>query len=424
MSERQTRRTVVGAWVVYDIATTVFWAGVVGLGFPLWVTKGAGDVPSGLSGDDATLGYTLAAAMLVVLVMAPILGAITDQAGRRMHLLLVATLVCIGATLLLGNGGLVISLGLFALALCSMELGTIVYNALLVEVSTEANRGTIAGLGIGIGYVGAFIAVGAALLLTEQRGYVFFFRVIALLYLLFSLPIFIFLKERQRDVLPSTVFSQIVQAFSQLSGNLRSLDRFPGLRMFLVARFLYAVGINTATAFAVVYASQTIGLSDREIQVILLAGISIAIPSGALWGIMVDRVGAKPVLTFSLLIWMGLLLFAAGIAWLSLTKHLWWIVGCFTGVAIAGVFTADRPYMLSFAPPQYLGEFFGLHGMVGKLGRAVGPFLWAFIAATLGLGQIAAVLGLLCCLVVSYVILGRLQAPARSASGHPVDDVS
>ena len=93
-------------------------------------------------------------------------------------------------------------------------------------------------------------------------------------------------------------------------------------------------------------------------------------------------------------------------------------------MAIAGVFTANRPYMLRFAPPQYLGEFFGLHGMVGKSGRVVGPFMWALISATLGLGQVAAVLSLLICVVASYVILGRIRVPARSHSGHPVHDGS
>ena len=409
MNETQPRRAAVGAWVAYDVANTVFWTGVVGLSFPLWLTKE-------MSGDDATLGYTLAATMAVVLVTAPILGAITDQAGRRLPVLVVATLVSVGATLLMGQGGLLISLALFALALSTMELGTIFYNSLLAEVSTPANRGTISGLGTGIGYVGSFIAVGVALLFTEPRGYLFVIHVVALLFLLFSLPIFFLLRERPREVLASAALGKVSQAFSQLGGNLRRLHRFPGLRQFLMARLFYGLGINTAVAFAVVFASQTMGLSDREIQLILLAGISIAIPSGVIWGTLVDRLGPSVVLTSALLLWIGLLLFAVGIAWLSLTNHLWWIVGGLTGVALAGVWTADRPYMLSLTPPQYLGEFFGLHGMVGKLGRVVGPLMWALISVTLGLGQPAAVLSLVGCLIISYAILRSTRAPVRSPS--------
>ena len=407
--ETRPKRTAVGAWITYDIANTVFWTGVVGLSFPLWLTKE-------LSGDDATLGYTLAAAMTVVLVTAPIIGAISDQIGRKMPLLVAATLICIVATLLLGNGGLFISLALFALALASMELGAIFYNSLLHNVSTEDNRGMISGLGTGIGYLGSFIAVGVALGFTDSRGYVFVMQVVAFLFLLFALPIFFFLNEQRRQVLSSTVLVQVKQAFSQLGGNLRSIHRFPGLRRFLVARFLYGMGINTGVAFAVVYASETIGLSDREIQLILLAGISIAIPGGVVWGALADRIGPGRVLTISLFIWMTLFLFAVAIPWLSWPNHLYWVVGVLTGVAMPGVWTADRPYMLAFTPPQYLGEFFGLHGMVGKLGRVIGPFMWAFIAATLDLGQPVAVLSLVGCLVISYAILRGIKTPVRDTS--------
>lgn len=414
MSQTQISRTSVGAWVVYDVANTVFWTGVVGLSFPLWLTNDK-------SGDDATLGFTLAATMAVVLIAAPILGALSDQAKRRVPLLIISTVVCIAATLALGQGHLIFSLALFALALCSMELGTIFYNALLAHVSNERNRGTIAGMGTGIGYIGAFIAVGVALLFSDPKGYVFVFRVVAILFLLFSLPIFTLLNERPRHVITSTFFGKATQAFTQLNRNLRNMHRFPGLRQFLLGRFLYTLGISTATVFAVVYASDTIGLSDREIQLVLLAGISVAIPSGILWGRIIDRVGAKPVLDFTLLVWVGLLLLAVGIYWFSWSSHLWWVVGCITGVVLAGTFTADRPYMLTFTPPEYTGEFFGLHGMIGKLGRVLGPFMWGLISATLGFGQPAAILGLAGCLLLSYVILRGLNSPVTSSLAYSAD---
>ena len=43
------------------------------------------------------------------------------------------------------------------------------------------------------------------------------------------------------------------------------------------------------------------------------------------------------------------------------------------------------------------------------------PFMWALISSTLGLGQPAAILSLIGCLVVSYVILSRTTEPARIA---------
>ena len=414
MNEPKPTRAAVGAWVSYDVANTVFWTGVVGLAFPLWLIDELG-------GSDATLGYSLAAIMVVVLMASPILGAISDQMGRRMPLLLAATLSCVAATLALGNGGMLLSLVLFGIALSTMELGTIFYNSLLPEVSTEANRGLVSGLGTGIGYVGSFIAVAVALVLTDPKGHVFVFHVIAILFLVFSLPIFLLLREKRKAVRPGAILARIGQAFTQLNSNARNLHLYPGLRQFLMGRFFYGMGINTAVAFAVIYASETVGLSDRKIQLILLAGISIAIPGGVFWGRMVDRIGPGKVLSYALILWVALLLVAIGIPWLSWSTHLYWLVGCLTGLAMSGIWTADRPYMLTFTPTEYTGEFFGFHGMVGKMARVVGPFMWAFISSTLGFGQPAAVLALVFCLLVSYAILTRLRAPMASPTADLAD---
>ena len=253
-----------------------FLTGVVGVSFPLWLTKGS-------SGSDALLGLTLGGTMAVVMVLSPMVGAISDQAGRKMPLLVATTLISVVATLLLGNWGVGPSVFFFALALCSMELGVIFYNALLTEVSTAENRGRIAGLGVGVGFLGSFIAVGVALVFSTifdaPDKYVFTFRLVAILFLVFALPIFFLLKEDKKLLPPSTLMKKIEQAFTQLSSDVRNLHQYPGLRAFLATRFLYTLGINTVTAFGVVYASETIGLSDRKIQIILLAGISVAIPA-------------------------------------------------------------------------------------------------------------------------------------------------
>ena len=412
MGQTQASRAAIGAWASYDVANTVFLTGIVGLTFPLWITKE-------MSGNDGTFGYTMAAASAVVLLGAPFVGAVSDQLGRRLPLLLVATLLGVASTLLLGTGGLMAALILLSVAIVTVELGIVLYNSLLTEVSTEANRGTIVGLGTGVGYLGAFLAVGIALIFTETRGYEFVFRAIALAYLLFTLPLFIFLKERGRRGGRLSAMHIAGQAISQIKGNLGNLPRYPGLRTYLLGRLVYTVGIHTVTVFAVLYASETVELSDKEIQLILLAGISVAVPAALVCGVLVDRVGPIAVLKAALLVWVVLLLLAVGVPWLGLPLELWWLVGCLTGVAIPGVFTADRPLMAAFAPPQYVGEFFGMYGLVGKMGRVIGPFMWAFIVDALNFSQPVAMSSMLVCIVISYGILARLHEPAKSPMPHP-----
>ena len=388
------------------MGNTLFFAGVVGIFFPLWVTQE-------MSGNDATVGYTLSLAMSVVLVLGPLLGTVSDQSGRRMPFLVVSTIACIGATLMIGDSNLVLGMVLFAVAVIAVHTAAIFYNAMLVDVSTEDSRGTIAGLGVGVGYLGGLVAVAIGLLFVESRGTVFGFRAIGLLFLLVSLPLFLLLKERHGAVGAVSPVETVANAIRQLRLTLGEVRQFPGLVRFLTARFWYAWSFQTAAFFAILYGTETVGFTARQVEFIFLLGMLVAVPGGLMWGVIVDRVGPKPTLSAVVLVWTLLLLVVVAIPWLELPSYLWWPVSAVAGVLVPGAWVADRPFMLRLTVPEYLGEFFGLHGMVGRLSAIVGPFAWGFISVTLGLGQGAAVLSLSACALISFLMLrGVNDTPA------------
>ena len=410
-SEYQPRKSTVVSWIVYDVGNTLFFVGVMGLFFPLWITEDLG-------GDDATFGFALAVSMGVMLVVAPVVGAFSDHARRRMPFLAVGTFTCIVATLLLGVGGLFLALALFALAVVAINTATLFYNAMLAEVSTEANRGTIGGLGVAIGYVGAVVAVVLGLTLVDDRGYEVGFRAVALLYLIIAVPLLVLLKERIRPVPTLTTAQRVASAALQLKSTLTGIGRFPGLLRFLVARFWYTWSLNTASTFAILYGTETVGFTPREVELVLLLGIVVAIPSGFLWGRIADRVGAGRALTAALAGWLAVLLVAMSVSTFELPDYLWWPIGFASGVFVAGIWVADRPYMLTLTPQEHLGQLFGLHNMTGRLAVIAGPFFWGFISVTLGLGQTAAVLVLAACAVIALVLMlgASRKTPAGAAS--------
>ena len=398
-------RLAVAAWVVYDMGNTLFFTGVVGLFFPLWITQE-------MSGNDATVGYTLSLSMSVVLVLGPLLGAVSDQSGRRMPFLVVSTIVCIGATLMIGGSNLILGMSLFAVAVVAVHTALIFYNSMLADVSTEDTRGTISGLGVGVGYLGGIIAVVIGLLFVESRGTVFGFRAIGILFLMVSLPLFLLLKERGGVGGAVSPVETAAKAVQQLRLTLKEVRQFPGLVRFLTARFWYAWSFQTAAFFAILYGTETVGFTARQVESVILLGILVAVPASFMWGVVVDRVGPKRTLTTVVFLWTLLLLVAFVIPWLDLPSYLWWAVSAVAGVLVPGTWVADRPLMLRLTVPEYLGEFFGLHGMVGRLSAIVGPFAWSYISVTLGLGQGAAVLSLSACGLMSFFILrGVIDTP-------------
>jgi len=389
------------SWVIYDIGNTLFNAGVTGLFFPLWIiTK--------LNGTDATVGYTLSLALLVSLIISPMVGALSDQTKNRKVFLGLFTLICGFSTTFIGNNSLITSLIYYGISVTCLHLGDIFYNSMLKDVSNKNNIGIIGGIGAGIGYIGAIIAIVIGLLIIENQGYPIGFSIIGILIIIFGIPILIFLNEKPQEIQNrylKTSKSLSKRFLNQISRTLIDIKDFPGLGKFLIARFWYSWALYTASTFTSLYILETIGMSEREIQYLIFTGIVTAIPSALIWGKLVDTYGAKRIITIVLVIWLVNLGLSIGSGVFNLDNNIWWFISGLTGILISGVWSCDRPFMHQLISDEFIGEYFGLHGFTGRLGSIIGTASWGFIATTLNLGQPTALLSLGICILLSLIII-------------------
>jgi len=154
---------------------------------------------------------------------------------------------------------------------------------------------------------------------------------------------------------------------------------------------------------------------------VMLLAISFAVVGGFVWGWVVDRIGPKRTLTIVLYLWMATFVLAASIGLLRLPIGYLYVVASLAGIALGGVWSADRPYMLRLTPPDRVGEFYGLYGMVGRFSAITGPVLWAattYVAVErCGLAELTgqgwAIITLLLMVVVSVVILRKVTDEKR-----------
>jgi MFS transporter, UMF1 family len=414
------------SWSLYDLGNTIFSMNIVSFFFSLWVVNVMG-------GTDSQYGYTAALSYAIIFVLSPFLGALTDQAPRRMPFLVVSTLVCVSFTFLLGTGGLAMSLAFFVVANIAYQSGLQFYDALLPEVSTEANRGRVGGLGIGLGYLGSFIGLFTArwlltgvdqLPVTDQSArYRLVFQVTAVLFLAFALPCFFFVRERIRA--RRFTLAAVPAAGRQVAQTLRSIGRFPGLGRFLIGRVFYTDAVNTVIAFMGIYVTNEVGFTTGQAILIMMVATAFAVPGGFIWGSVADRIGPKRTLDLVLYVWMVTFAWATAVGLFQLGQLAFWPVPVLAGLALGGTWAADRPLMLRLTPPARIGEFYGLYNMVGRFSAVTGPFTWAFVAETitirgfsfgLGLGRPAAVAALTLEIVIAWWILrGVSDAPRRWA---------
>ncbi|MEA2673924.1 MAG: transporter, family, partial [Chloroflexota bacterium] len=130
------------------------------------------------------------------------------------------------------------------------------------------------------------------------------------------------------------------------------------------------------------------------------------------WGYLVDRLGPRRTLMIVLTSWaVGLILGAISLSVggpIGLVMFL--IAGAILGSGLGGVQVADRVLMVRLSPPERVGEFFGLYGLVGKGSQVVGQLLYGFTLLlffdTLGVGAYQlAVLTLLVTMLIGAWIL-------------------
>jgi UMF1 family MFS transporter len=355
--------------------------GVVSMFFPLWVRQEVGAARA-----DDIVGKVTAASMFIIFVLSPIIGSMTDRARRRLPFLTASTLLCVIATALMGRVGWTGTLVAFVIANAFYQAGQQFYDALLPSISTPETRGKIGGIGVGVGYVGSFFAVGLSLAAPKLGlPIASLISSVAVLFLVFSVPCFLWVDEAE-NASPGRVWSlrETRLALARTIATLRAAGEYPGLMRFLIGRLFYTDPVNTVIAVMMLYAvnvAQTGGIdragATKVASLVMFGAITFAIAGGLVVGRFVDRFGARRVLGWVLGLWSITFMLAASIGIFALPWQWLWVVSAMAGMALGGTWSADRPLMLELTPPERLGEFYGLYGMVGRFAAIIGPLIWA-----------------------------------------------
>jgi UMF1 family MFS transporter len=394
------------SWLLFDLANTVYAFIIPGLYFSVWLVSEKG-------WTDQQLGLATSTAMVIVAILGPWIGRKSDSSQGKKRILLLMTLICIISTFLLGTFSVETSVLLFIFSLIGFNLGSVVYDALLVSVSNEENRGKISGLGVAFGYTGSLIGFGVATLLQNMGySYIEIFKSVAILFLLFSLPAFFFIEEKITT--DKKIKINILNSLSIVINSWKHSRQYKGLTRFLVGRFFYADAINTLiSGLLAVYLVEEVGLTPADSQSILALAIVVSIIGGYIFGKAADLYGPRKLILISITCWM-ISLSLAIIA--TEFNQLWliYVTGVLGGFNIGGIFAVDRVFMTRLSPEKHLGEFYGLYSTVGRFATILGPILWGLIVNSLGLGRNVAMGSLILLLAISYYIINGVSDSVRN----------
>ena len=361
------------------------------------------------AGAQATWGYGIGAAGIVIALLAPILGAIADQSGSRMQWIKVFSVLYVaGAAGLWFSAPDAFNLTLvmisFAIGLIGMEFATIFTNSMLPDLGTRDEIGRISGNGWAFGYLGGLVALVLMLLLFAEdeatgrtllgippifgldpalrEGTRFVGPLAALWYLVFMIPFFLWVREPRAKA--RTTARQVRAALAGLGRTIRRLPDTPSQFAFLGASMFYRDGLNGTYALGAIFAA---GVLDWSVVQTGTFGI-LAVVTGALFAWIGGRAdqafGPMPVIVTSVLALIGVVIASIFVSrtqvlWLpvapgsTLPDMVFYGVGAVIGAAGGALQSSSRTMMVRQGNPDRMTEAFGLYALSGKATSFMAP---------------------------------------------------
>ncbi len=406
------------AWALYDWANSAFALAVLTAFVPVML---AGEWNDGAASTVTTfrLGIANGLASVVVVLLAPLLGAMTDQARRRKPWLALFTLLGVIATILLapiGSGGWPLAMLCFVLASVGFFAANSLYDAMLIDVAEPADFDRVSALGYGLGYLGGallftvsviLLAKPAAFGLVSQADAIrVTFVLVGIWWAVFTLPLLLWVRERRADA--SLARGAFRAGLVQLRRTVRALGADRNLLWFLGAYWLYIDGVYTIIKMAVDYGLSR-GLSATDVTGAILLTNFLGFPAAIAFGALGHRLGPRRGIIIALVVYIVATLLSVFLT----TASEFYALAATIGLVQGGVQSLSRSLYARLIPPGRSGEYFGFFNMLGKFSSILGPVL-AGTAALLAGSQRIGILSLLALFISGLVLLTRVRVPAVS----------
>ncbi|MBS3762848.1 MAG: MFS transporter [Planctomycetes bacterium] len=351
-------------WALYDFANTIYSAVVVSFAIALHVKE--------FTGVEKYTFLTAATSMGLGGLVMPFIGEYADRTGGSKHLLFFFTALCCAAcSAITGAYQAWMILVLYFLANFAYNACFPLYDSLLPLVSPPSRRGLISGLGVGIGYAGVAFSLPIAMFVTHlyrpiapSHPLTPLFTLAGVLFLLFSLPLFILVPERPANPPIPKPVAVLKTAYKRTVATILRLPRRKSIFLFLIGNFLCVDALNATIIGYAPYVKHVLGLSLQTVMFWMIPFAISALIMGIIGGRLSDRYGSRPIFLSA-----GVA-FIIAVAVCGLSSSPWTFYPAFLifgGYGLSTVWVAGRRMLLSLAPEGQIGKYFGLYNVGHKL---------------------------------------------------------
>jgi len=395
-------------FALYDFANSAFTTIIITFIFSTYFAKQI--APNPVLGQ-SYWGWTIGFTGLLVALIGPLIGSFADKKNCTEFFIKLFTIICIILTSFLwfskpSEKYLLYTLIIVALANFFYELSLIFYNSILKRISNYNNLGKSSGFSFALGYIGGILILIVCIKIFIDNDVLPFGLskenseniratsiVVALWYLFFSIPFLFSLKKKIKNKIERS--SNNIKKIKNLFWD-KGLNN---LGKFLLARMLYADGLNAIIIMGGIFAVGVFNLEIKDLLVLSVLMNITAFIGAIIGGYANDKFSSKSVIIFSLL---GLIFSSAIILFIK-TKIFFLIFASINGFFIGPIQSASRVFITKSIDKNNQASGFGLFALSGKLTSFIGPLLVStltYISNSQRIGFSAAIILLLIGLLI------------------------
>ncbi|MBU1993141.1 MFS transporter [bacterium] len=373
------------SWALYDWADSTYATTVMAGFFPLFFKAYySADVDATVS--TAQLGFANSISSFLVVILAPLLGAIADAGSiKKRFLFLFAYLgILMSAALsLVGEGQWETAVFVYVLGNVGFMGSNTFYDGLLHSVSSEKNVDFVSGLGFAFGYLGGGILFALNVWMLQEPSFFGFsgeaqaikasFVSVALWWAIFSLPLFLFVEEKKKQSIGSKAL--FLEGYLRLKTTFSKIKHLKGLLLFLIAYWLYIDGVDTIIRMAVDY-GMALGFDTKNLIFSLLLVQFIGFPATLLFAKLAQKWDTKKAIFLAIGIYLFIIIWATRMN----EVYEFYLLAIMIALVQGGIQALSRSYYSRMIPPEHSAEFFGFYNFLGKFAAILGPLLVAVVA--------------------------------------------
>lgn len=386
---------IIRAWAFYDWANSAYPLVVTTAIFPIFYEKKTQTVLADGSVTDLVdffgfrfintelYSYIFSLSFLIVAAISPFLSGIADYTGsKKKFLKFFCYLGASGCALLFFFDPARLELSMLYVLMSSVGFwGSIVfYNAFLPEIADVELHDRVSARGFAYGYIGSALLLIINLAVITFLGDVYAryaFISVALWWVGFAQVTYARLPNNVYDRKPERRF--VWKGYQELRKVWNELGELHNLKRYLRAFFVYSIGVQTVMLMAVLFAKKEIewnGQGDTGLIISVLIIQFIAVIGAMLFANMSRRLGNIPVLATSLVIWIGICLFAYFVT----TPAGFYFLAVVVGLVMGGIQALSRSTYSKMLPDTTdHASYFSFYDVVEKLGIVIGTFLFGLI---------------------------------------------